>query len=77
MQIEWHQIELKYERLRIVDARFQARLMASLVTDGQQRPVDECRRDAARNRRWYCRRRGACRIRLARRFSSMWKREES
>jgi ParB/RepB/Spo0J family partition protein len=39
MQIEWHQIELKYERLRIVDARFQARLMASLVTDGQQRPV--------------------------------------
>lgn len=39
MQIEWHQIELKYERLRIVDARFQARIMASLVTDGQQRPV--------------------------------------
>jgi len=39
MQIEWHQIELKYQRLRIVDARFQARLMASLVTDGQQRPV--------------------------------------
>ena len=39
MQIEWHQIELKYARLRIVDARFQARLLASLVTDGQQRPV--------------------------------------
>lgn len=39
VQIEWHQMELKYERLRIGDARFQARLMASLVTDGQQRPV--------------------------------------
>lgn len=49
MQIEWHQIELKYERLRIVDARFQARLMASLVTDGQQRPVlvvESCQRSS-------------------------------
>lgn len=39
MQIEWHQIEMKYQRLHIVDVQFQARVMSSLAADGQHRPV--------------------------------------
>jgi ParB/RepB/Spo0J family partition protein len=39
MQIEWHQIELKYERLHVVDPHYRTRVMTSLATEGQQRPV--------------------------------------
>jgi ParB/RepB/Spo0J family partition protein len=39
MQLEWHQITMKYERTRIVDAERDARLMVSLEQVGQQSSV--------------------------------------
>ena len=39
MELEFHQLELKYERLRIMDRKAQAHLVASLVEHGQQSPV--------------------------------------
>ncbi len=39
MELELHQLEMKYERLRIVDLGRQARLVASLTEHGQQSPV--------------------------------------
>ena len=39
MELELHQLEMKYERLRIVDLGRQARLVASLTEHGQQNPV--------------------------------------
>ena len=39
MELEFHQLDLPYERLRIWDPRRQARLMATLAEQGQQVPV--------------------------------------
>lgn len=39
MQLELEQMSMKYESLRIVKAKQQARLMASLASQGQQQPV--------------------------------------
>jgi ParB-like chromosome segregation protein Spo0J len=39
MQLEWHQLSMKYEALRIEDADRQTRLMASLAQVGQQAAV--------------------------------------
>lgn len=39
MELELHQLQMKYERLRIADAGRQARLLASLTENGQQSPV--------------------------------------
>lgn len=39
MELELHQLDLKYEGLRIVDPGRQARLMSSLAEHGQQSPV--------------------------------------
>ncbi|MBI2567914.1 MAG: ParB/RepB/Spo0J family partition protein [Candidatus Schekmanbacteria bacterium] len=39
MELEWHQLELKYQGLRVIDATAQARLMASLGEHGQRVPV--------------------------------------
>lgn len=39
MHLEWHQLEMKYEGIRIVDPGHQARLMASLEQTGQQSAV--------------------------------------
>jgi ParB family chromosome partitioning protein len=39
MHLEWHQLELKYERVRIVDPERDARLMVSLEQIGQQSSV--------------------------------------
>lgn len=39
MQLEWHQLRLKYEALRIDDPARQARLVASIATMGQQSAV--------------------------------------
>lgn len=39
MQLEWHQIELKYTRMRIVDPRRDASLLVSLEQIGQQSSV--------------------------------------
>ena len=38
-QLEFHQLELTYQSLRIRDARHQARLLASICEHGQQSPV--------------------------------------
>lgn len=39
MQIERHQIELRYQSLRVVDPAREARLTASLLAHGQRQPV--------------------------------------
>jgi ParB/RepB/Spo0J family partition protein len=39
MQLEFHQVSMKYEALRITRPDYQARLLASLVAAGQQQPV--------------------------------------
>jgi len=39
MEVEFHQLELKYAALRIADPSRQARLVASLCEHGQQQPV--------------------------------------
>jgi ParB family chromosome partitioning protein len=39
MELEFHQLDLPYERLRIWDPRRQARLVATLAEQGQQVPV--------------------------------------
>ena len=39
MELEYHQLELKYAALTILDPKSQARLMASLAQQGQQNPV--------------------------------------
>jgi hypothetical protein len=39
MQIERHQIELRYQSLRVVDPAREARLAASLLAHGQRQPV--------------------------------------
>jgi ParB/RepB/Spo0J family partition protein len=39
MELELHQIDRRYEALRIADAAHEARLAASLATDGQHHPV--------------------------------------
>jgi ParB family chromosome partitioning protein len=39
MQLEWHQLEMKYEGIRIVDPEREARLMVSLEQIGQQSSV--------------------------------------
>lgn len=39
MQVELSQLELRYERLRIVDPTRQARLVSALLAQGQQSPV--------------------------------------
>jgi len=39
MHLEWHQLEMKYEGIRIVDPARQARLMASVEQMGQQSAV--------------------------------------
>jgi len=39
LELELHQLEMKYERLRIADPGRQARLLASLTENGQQSPV--------------------------------------
>jgi ParB/RepB/Spo0J family partition protein len=39
MALEWHQLELKYAHLRILDPQRQARLLASLADSEQQAPV--------------------------------------
>lgn len=39
MELELHQLQMKYERLRIADPGRQARLLASLTENGQQSPV--------------------------------------
>ena len=39
MEVEFHQLELKYAALRIADSTRQARLVASLCAHGQQQPV--------------------------------------
>jgi len=39
MQLEWHQLEMKYAGIRIVDPARQARLMTSLEQTGQQSAV--------------------------------------
>ena len=39
MELEHHQLELKYAALTILDPKSQARLMASLAQQGQQNPV--------------------------------------
>ena len=39
MELEFHQMAMKYESLRISMPGFQARLMASLAAEGQLQPV--------------------------------------
>lgn len=39
MELEHHQIELRYEALRVLDAAREARLTASLLAEGQRHPV--------------------------------------
>ena len=39
MQLEFHQLELRYERLRIVRPEQERRLLASLAEVGQQVPI--------------------------------------
>ena len=39
MQLEFHQLELRYERLRIVRPEPERRLLASLAEVGQQVPI--------------------------------------
>ena len=39
MQVEFHQIELRYRSLRVIDPGRQARLVASLAREGQRSPV--------------------------------------
>ena len=39
MELERHQIELRYEAMRIRDPSREARLAASLATEGQRHPV--------------------------------------
>ncbi len=39
MQLEFHQVSMKYEALRIARPGYQARLLASLAAAGQQQPV--------------------------------------
>ena len=39
MQLEFHQLELRYERLRIVRPEQERRLLASLADVGQQVPI--------------------------------------
>lgn len=39
MQLEFHQLELRYERLRIVRPEQERRLLASLADVGRQVPI--------------------------------------
>jgi len=39
MQLEWHQLDFRYQDLRVFDRSFEQRLLASLCTKGQQHPV--------------------------------------
>jgi ParB/RepB/Spo0J family partition protein len=39
MELEFHQLAMKYEGLRMASPAFQARLMVSLAAEGQQQPV--------------------------------------
>lgn len=39
MELELHQLELKYERLRIIEPGRQSRLLAALSEQGQRSPV--------------------------------------
>lgn len=39
MQLEWHQLDFRYQDLRVFDRSYEQRLLASLCTRGQQHPV--------------------------------------
>ena len=39
MKLEWHQLELRYERLRVLRPESERRLLASLAAVGQQVPI--------------------------------------
>jgi len=39
MQLEFHQLERRWEHLRVRDPRRQRRLLASLADSGQQVPI--------------------------------------
>ncbi len=52
MDLEFHQVDLKYEALRTRNAAREARLLASLAETGQQVPVVRLGRDAVRVMVW-------------------------
>lgn len=78
MQLERHQLQLRYERLRRRDRRRERRVLASLAEHGQQQPIVVVRQEQG----WvvidgYKRIRGLHRLALDTVWALEWKMEES